>query len=129
MWARLSWLVLVGLLGVGCSGCLVMYDGKKVLRRNEARDKVEFESEEAAQLFQEKFEQEKCACMNRSRGRESMVIPVIAAVNVKTKLSENACYNDAVRACDSDGDECITEAEARVYHQRASEENPCDCGC
>ena len=100
-----------------CSGCLVVYNGTKVLRKNEKRKVVEFESEQASQLFHEKLNKKLCSCTDRTMESEQLIIPFIVATNTSMKLSENACYNDALQMCDSNGDDFISESEAKIYSQ------------
>ena len=111
--------VIIALIGLvlGSQGCLVVYDGEKVIREGEAKRNVEFASETASEQFHTKFKTTKHTCMSNSSGREHLVIPFIACTNVRTKLSESACYNDALAAADTNGDNVITEGEARIYNE------------
>ncbi|OQA00967.1 MAG: hypothetical protein BWY71_00546 [Planctomycetes bacterium ADurb.Bin412] len=96
-------------------GCLFVYNGDKVVRKNEPKRQVQFESAEASQLFHNKFNASLCSCQNRDEEHESVVIPFIMATNTSTKLSESACYNDALTLCDNNKDNCISLAEAQTY--------------
>jgi hypothetical protein len=109
-------LILISL--VFSSGCLFVYNGDKVIRKNEVKRSVQFESEEASRIFYEKFKANLCSCQNRDSSHESVVIPFIMATNTNTKLSEAGCYNDALTACDIDSNNTITMAEVQFYSQR-----------
>ena len=99
------------------SGCLFIYNGDKIIRKSEMKRSVQFESEEAALIFHEKYKATLCSCQNKDSEHESIVIPFIMATNTKTKLSESACYNDAIRICDLDNDNTISLVEAKTYSQ------------
>ncbi len=97
------------------AGCLFVYTGDKVIRKNEAKRQVQFETAEASQLFHNKYHASLCSCQSQDQEHEVVVIPFIMATNTSTKLSESACYNDALTLCDSNNDNCISLAEAQTY--------------
>jgi|GEM_PF-3174829 len=98
-----------------CPGCLVMGNKTKILRKNEVRTIINFENEEARDLFHSKAKRK--ISQNKTVHDEALVIPFIVAYHTNAKLSEAARYNDEILQCDSDGDGLVTEQEAKVYKQ------------
>ena len=48
-------------------GCLFVYNGDKVVRKNESKRQVQFETEEASQLFHNKYNANLCSAETRIR--------------------------------------------------------------
>jgi hypothetical protein len=98
-----------------CGGCLYVHNFDEVVRDQEPKRTVAFESEAAARLF--------CAAVERQRKasyddqEEFVWIPFITWISKSRRLSEAAFYNDQLVVCDTDGDGVITDAEAASYDQ------------
>jgi len=105
--------VLFALLMPALAGCMTLYHKRDVARAGEERLSVNFESEAAATWFQSRL-----ALRNRDREASKQTlfaVPFVTLYHRETVLADNAFFNDQVRACDTNGDGKITEAEARVY--------------
>ena len=76
---QIFYIIVVLLIGMVSSGCLVVYNGTKVLRKSEKRKVVEFESEHASQLFHEKVKKNLCSCADRTIESEQLIIPFITS--------------------------------------------------
>jgi hypothetical protein len=108
--SRLGLLVL-GLAAVGAGpGCITLYSKTETVRAEEQRVAVQFESAQAAKLFNEELERrENCV------GKEYLGVPFVTLYRRERVLSKNAFFNDQVRICDCNQDHLVTENEALVY--------------
>jgi len=107
-------LVSVGLLLASSSGCLLNRTNRKVVRQDEARQGVQFESNLAQSAFtQAATDESKREAEGDSSG---IYIPFLLAWGDETVLSPAAYYNDQIMLCDANGDGLITEAEAWAYN-------------
>lgn len=106
---RLCFLMVCASVLATSSGCLVMHERKRVIREDESRNSVQFESADAAAKFHQ------VASNDRSRKHDgssaSLAIPFLVGISSSTVLSQNAFFNDQVVACDTDNNGLITEAE------------------
>ena len=95
------------------TGCITLYSKKEEIGEREERLTINFESEDAAQLFNTTAARrlKKPAPTDKSY----VGIPFVTLYSKTTVLSENARYNDEIRRCDSDRDGIITDAEAKAY--------------
>lgn len=95
------------------SGCLVMHASEKVVRQDERRERVDFESDFARRSFQGR------ALSGEARreagGKFAFGIPFIAGFARSTVVSQNAWYNDQIAVCDADGDRLITDDEVLAF--------------
>ena len=118
--------LLLALALLFCPGCLVVHCKKEYLRRDEPVKKIEFESEEAGRLFHKQRKRNRC---RTQAGHKALIIPFIVVYNKETELSSNACYNDEIDKCDSNGDAMITLSEARIYSTESEKKNPGGSPC
>ena len=113
--------ILIMLSVVLCSGCLMVSSGSKkeiVLRQDEPRKVVKFDSENAGRLFNTYYESMLSTSDVENGGSGTLVVFLIMHVeNCKTRkvLSKNAVYNDCVVTCDLNKDGIITETEMDVF--------------
>jgi hypothetical protein len=111
----------------GNAGCAVVFERNELLRAQEPRQCVRFESEKAAELFQTAFAYR---LQHQSPTNSSNFgIFLVTWMSWTTTVAEAAFYNDEAAACDLNHDGLITEAEAVAYHHRvmplpASHEEP-----
>lgn len=78
------------------------------------RMKVTFENEAAGRLFYETLSHERTHRDGRT-SKTSVSIPVVFEHNKKVVQGENEAFNSAVRRCDTNQDNIITEQEARIF--------------
>ena len=98
------------------SGCLFIHHKTEVMRKDEPKVIVAFESDKASCMFHAKYHR---ILENREEmglKADAVIIPFITSISKISVLSSNALYNDAVKVCDSDGDHVITEAEAEMFY-------------
>ena len=105
---------LAAALAVGSGGCLINAEGERIVRRSEDRKAVEFESERGLIDFQQTVRRRNTR-LSRYEGEGSFAVPFIIAVDQTRILSENAFYNDQVRAADVNADGTLSDAEVRAY--------------
>jgi hypothetical protein len=110
---RLFWVVTVLVCATGLTGCLTVFSKTEVIRSEEPRPAVQFESPKAASVFYEELDRR-----SRSVGEAFFGIPFITLYKKDTVLSDNAFFGDQVRECDSNHDGLITELEARIYARK-----------
>jgi hypothetical protein len=91
-------------------GCLTLFSKTEVVRGEEPRRPVRFESTQAAEEFQRAVKDK-----SSSLGGTHMGIPFITLYSRDRQLSDSAHFNDCVLRCDTDQDGTITLAEARVF--------------
>lgn len=100
-----------GLLALAaCPGCLTLFSKVEVIRGDEQRIPVRFETTKAARLFYDK-----CAGCDKKVGGTCFGVPFITFFSNQTTVSDNAVFNDQLRICDTDQDGFVTEHEALIY--------------
>lgn len=92
------------------SGCLTLYSKTEVLRGDEQRVPVRYESARAAEAFRRGMERH-----SAEQGNTSFWLPFVTLYERRKVLSPEAHFNAQVRCCDADQDGLITEEEAYVY--------------
>ena len=112
--ARLLTLALACPLAAVAGGCLINAEGERVVRNNEARRTVQFESDTGLEQFQQTVRM-RGSWASRYQGESSFGIPFIIGVEQRRVISENAFYNDQVSAADVNGDGVLSDAEVRAY--------------
>ncbi len=113
---RLGWLA--GL--VSFSGCLVTHHVTHIVRENEPRREVQFESVQVRQAFDARVADLKDKG-DKPRKERYFAIPFLLSWSREDVLADNAWYNDQLAACDTNGDSRITLDEAWVYNPRFRE--------
>lgn len=103
-----------GTLVATSAGCLIMADGERIVRDEEERLPVEFESEQGLIDFQTAVRRRGTPGA-RYEGEGSFMIPLIIAVDQTRILSQDAFYNDQVRAADVNRDGTLSDAEVTAY--------------
>jgi hypothetical protein len=98
------------------SGCLVTHVNRSIVRANEPRRDMQFESPFAQRTFNQLAFNEKRR--NDSVSARMVAIPFLTMHVHTATPSENAFYNDQIAVCDTDGDGFITDSEAMSYHER-----------
>lgn len=101
----------VGLLAAAPG--LTLLSKKVVVRTDEPPRSVWFESPEAADVFHRALRRGADTDPDGADGR----LPLLAPFSRNRVLSEAARFNDAVDACDADGDGIITLAEAQAFEK------------
>ncbi len=94
-----------------------MHHSTNVVREHEKPQAVRFESEEA----RDEFEAGLAVVRAHKSGNglsHMFAVPFICWFSSEDVLSDNAVYNDEVKACDTNGDNLITLREATAYHAR-----------
>ena len=97
------------------SGGCTFYSQTHIVRGEEARLAVTFETEEAARLFQETAKLREYS--NKPARRSRTGIPLVNFYVENEQLGSDAFYNDQIHICDTNKDLAITEAEARIYRE------------
>lgn len=110
---RIEFLLSVILLG-SCSGCLFAHNSTNVVRSDELRRSVRFESPVAREAFSARAFNDKV----REKATQSkfFAIPFLFWYSRTDTLSDNAFYNDQVAACDANHDGVISVEEALAYN-------------
>ncbi len=104
-------------LAAGClatAGCLFNADGERIVRGNEERTSVAFESEQGLVDFQSTVRARNTYSARR-QGENAVAIPFILSIDQTLVLSSDAFYNDEVCAADINGDGTLSDAEVRAY--------------
>jgi hypothetical protein len=101
-----------------CTGCLTLYCKHEVLRGEERRVPVHFETAKAAQVFEAHVRHQE-ACLSSG----AFCVPFVTLYAYNKQLSANALFNDAVEACDRDHNGILTEEEVFAYCGKAA---PCE---
>ena len=101
------------------SGCLFVQHSTRVVRENERQRQVRFESEQARNLFLAGVTE----MQNHKQTSNVKVsaMPFLWWYSRGDVPSDNAIYNDQLRACDTSGDDLITVQEARGYRMMVAE--------
>jgi hypothetical protein len=98
------------LCATGLTGCLTVFSKTEVIRSDEHRPSVQFESAKTAAVFYDEMDRR-----SRVVGGACLGVPFITIYAKETVVSENAFFGDQVRECDTNHDGLITELEARIY--------------
>ena len=114
MLQRLALCAAASLLAATSAGCLFSSTGERIVRPDEGRRTVAFESEQAMIDFQSAARLRDTYGARR-QGEHQVAIPFILLVDETRVLSESAFYNDQIAAADLDGDGTLTDAEVRAY--------------
>ncbi|MBX9583921.1 MAG: hypothetical protein K2X87_26785 [Gemmataceae bacterium] len=99
-------------------GCLTLFSKTEVVRADETRRPVRFESPAAADTFHKALKDKD---NGGSLGGTCFGVPFVTLYARHKKLAENARFNDAVGRCDTDQDGLITQHEADIFAKV--------CGC
>jgi hypothetical protein len=99
-----------------CPGCLFVRHTTRVVRKDEVRQPVRFESEQAQYLFEGGISDVKP--LQGMRNPEIVAVPLLLLYARTDVLSDAAFYNDQLLACDTDGNRSITLDEALAYRAR-----------
>jgi hypothetical protein len=91
-------------------GCLTLYSKTEVVRSEEARLPVAFESTEAAETFYRAMKDK-----SGNLGGTEVAIPFVTLYSRQRELSDSALFNDCVHRCDTNQDGMITLAEAKIF--------------
>ena len=111
---RCSICVLVGLALVATSGgCLISHSKHRVVRQDEIRQHVTYESQYAQQTFLQRATDD--AARERNGSEHSFAVPFLIGLSYTSELSENAYYNDQLMTCDANSDGVISNAEASAF--------------
>ena len=84
--------------------------------RDVPRVKVEFENEAAARVFFDTLDR---ATASTSESKTEIGIPFIFNTTRHTVSGPNGAFNHAVDLCDLNGDQFITELEAKIFSDRS----------
>lgn len=99
------------------SGCLVTTHEVKLVREDEPRQAVAFESDEGMTQFHAAVNR-RSDRGGRERGRSSFNIPFIVSANSRKVLSRTAFFNDQVVLADINADGTLSDAEVWAYDGR-----------
>ena len=97
-------------------GCLTLFSKTDVVRAEEGRRPVKFESAVAAETFHKALKD-----YDGNLGGTCFGVPFVTLYHRQKTLSESARFNDAVARCDTDQDGTITQHEADIFAK------VCDC--
>jgi len=103
-------LLLVGGPVLCLAGCI---HHSETTYRDSERVKVQFESEKAGRIFYEALS--KMPFTGRSESNTDVFIPLVFENQNTVKSGENEKFNKAVRRCDTNKDDVITESEAEIF--------------
>ncbi len=105
-------LTAAGALGLALAlpGCITLFSQTDVIRGDETRRAVRYESPKAASAFHRGMAKQEARV-----GGTYFGVPFVTVYNRDKVLSENARFNEAVARCDTDQDGHITEAESVIY--------------
>jgi hypothetical protein len=101
--------VLALVLSTGCIS-LTIFNKTEIVRSEEPRLPVKFETVKASCLFQEKVAEQP-----KEIARSKVGVPFVNLSAKAVVLADSAHFNEELRKCDSDQDGLITETEARIY--------------
>jgi len=99
------------------AGCLVVTHQDRVIREDEPRVAVEFESHDGMVQFYRTVSR-RSDNGARERGRTSFNIPFIVSANTRKVLARSAFFNDQVRIADINGDGTLSDTEVWAYGGR-----------
>lgn len=109
------WLLLLCLCWL-CSGCLVSHSRKKIVREDEIRRDVVFQSPESAEKFNALASDD--SMRNAEGSSSNFGIPFLVGFSHASVPSQNAYYNDQISKCDTDGDGFLSDAEVQAFVKR-----------
>ncbi|MEX0887367.1 MAG: hypothetical protein WD009_13105 [Phycisphaeraceae bacterium] len=95
------------------NGCLINSNRTRTVGAGEERVAVAFENDDAMRLFTQTLKGR--YRQGKQLGTSHFAIPFIINSNVRRVMSEAAFFNAQVAQADLDGDDAISEAEARAY--------------
>jgi hypothetical protein len=107
---RYMMLAIIGAGLAGSMGCVTLFSKVDVVRSEEARKPVSFETPAAAETFNKARKDH-----DGSVGGAYVGVPFVTLYSRQKTLSEAAQFNDAVGRCDTDQNGTITEAEANIF--------------
>jgi hypothetical protein len=108
--ARLMLFTFVASVLFTSTGCLTLFSKVDVVRSEELRKPIAFESPEAAEKFTSA-----CKKCDPEISSTQFAVPFVTLYNRHKKLSESAQFNDAVSRCDTDQNGIITLCEAEIF--------------
>ena len=91
-------------------GCLTLFSKTEVVRGEESRRPIRFESQQAAEQFNEAVRWK-----SKQLGGTHLGVPFVTLYSRDRQLSDSAHFNDCVARCDTDQDGVITLAEAKIF--------------
>src|SRR5262245_6393844 len=91
-------------------GCLTLFTKTEVVRGEEARRPIRFESGAAAEEFNKATK-----ARSASLGGTYLGVPFVTLYSKNRQLSDSAHFNDCVARCDTDQDGIITLVEAQIF--------------
>jgi hypothetical protein len=94
-------------------GYITLFSKTEVVRSEEPRRPVRFESPEAADVFHRALTWKS----DPDLGGADLGVPFVTLYSRHRVLSETAKFNDAVAKCDTDQDGVITLAEAQIFEK------------
>ena len=104
-----------------CSGCLFgVRHSTQTVREKEPLRQVRFESEQAKNLFDAAVSELKA---HKETTNLQLSFSILGWRSQGDVLWDNAVFNNAVLACDTNGDNLITVQEAYVYRTRVERED------
>lgn len=106
-----NFLSALALVGWAVTGCI---HTNETVVKDEARMPVEFENDAAGRVFYETLSRIQ-GSGDRTVSRSEVSLPVVFSHERKTVHGPNIGFNDAVRRCDTNVDQRITESEARIF--------------
>jgi hypothetical protein len=98
------------------TGCI---STDETVYREEERAKVEFENDAAGRIFYETLSKLRSS-HNRSESKTEVSLPIVFDHKRRVLEGESAAFNQAVRRCDTNRDDRITEQEARIFAESVS---------
>lgn len=93
-------------------GCLTLFSKTEVVRGDEPRRPIRFESARAAETFNKTLK-DKSAHL----GGTHLGVPFVTLYSKQRQLSDSAHFNDCVARCDTDQDGVVTLAEAQIFEK------------
>ena len=99
------------------AGCLCIAEKERVVRANEPRVIVDFESEEGLIAFQSSVIS-RDTLRSRRQGSSDVLIPFLLNVETSSVLSDTAYYNDQVAMADVNRDGVLSDAEVSGFTGR-----------
>jgi hypothetical protein len=93
-------------------GCLTLFSKTEVVRGEESRRPIRFESQQAAEQFNDAVRWK-----SKGLGGTHLGVPFVTLYSRDRQLSDSAHFNDCVARCDTDQDGVITLVEAKVFEK------------
>jgi hypothetical protein len=114
-----TWLLLGAVPLVSGSGCLFIRHATVPVREHEAVRPVQFESEQAKNVFEGGVTEMKAH--KEETNAQVRAVPFLFWYSRVEVPSDNAVFNDQAQICDANGDNIITLEEAAAYRARIAE--------